>query len=135
MIDGYATSKDMSNFLDKHSIVKRETPWFFISPIAIGTHLGNMDQTDSELYQTSIEYGLKNGINFIDTAINYRRMRSERDIGLVLSRLINEELLRRSEFVVSTKAGIIPGDIEAGLVPKDYLQKILLDQGILQESD
>ncbi|TLS36177.1 aldo/keto reductase [Pseudalkalibacillus caeni] len=135
MIGGYATSKDTSSFLEKYRIVKKETPWFCISPIAIGTHLGNMDQTDSELYQTSIEYGLKNGINFIDTAINYRGMRSERDIGIVISRLISEGLLLRSEFVISSKAGIIPGDIDAGLVPKDYLQKVLLDQGVLQVSD
>lgn len=124
MINGYASSKDTVYYLDRHKIVKRETPWFSFSPIAIGTHLGSMDITDSMLYQSSIDYGLKNGINFIDTAINYRGMRSERDIGIVLSRLINEkQLLGRSEIVISSKAGIIPGDVDAGLVPKEYLQK------------
>ncbi len=63
-------------------------------------------------------------------------MRSERDIGVVISYLINEKkLLKRSECVIATKAGIIPGDIEAGLVPKDYLQQILIDEGVIKESD
>ena len=52
MINGYATSEDTGNYLDRHSIVKRDTPWFSFSPIAIGTHLGNMNETDSKLYQT-----------------------------------------------------------------------------------
>lgn len=135
MINGYATAKDTSAYLDKHKIIKKNISSFSVSPIAIGTHLGNMDETDSKLYQTSIEYALKNGINFIDTAINYRGMRSERDIGKVLSRLIDDGTINRGEIVISTKAGIIPGDIDAGLVPKDYLQKILLDTAIIAESD
>ncbi|MFD1737183.1 aldo/keto reductase [Bacillus salitolerans] len=136
MISGYATYKDTVNYLDRNRIVNSETEWFSFSPIAIGTHLGNMDETDSRLYQTSIEYGLKNGINYIDTAINYRGMRSERDLGVVLSRLINEKkLIKRSEIVISSKAGLIPGDIDAKLIPTEYLQKILLEGGIIKQSD
>ncbi len=106
------------------------------SPIAIGTHLGEMNIADSNLYRQSISYALKNGINFIDTAINYRGMRSERDIGFVLKKLIYEEnVIHRNKVIISTKAGIIPGDIEANLVPKDYLKTILLDQQIITESD
>jgi len=86
-----------------------------------------MDETDSARYQSSIEYGLLNGINFIDTAINYRGMRSERDIGVVLTKLLEKGLIERNEFVIATKAGIIPGDIDAKLVPTNYLKTILLD--------
>lgn len=135
MNNGSATSKATSAYLDRHGVIKRELSCFSVSPIAIGTHLGSMDETDSRLYRTSIEYGLKNGINFVDTAINYRGMRSERDIGLVLSRLIDNGTINREEIVISTKAGIIPGDNDAGLVPKDYLQKILLDAAIVEEAD
>ena len=135
MVNGFATKNDTSAYLDKHGIMKSELSSFNVSPIAIGTHLGNMDETDSKLYQASIEHGLKNGINFIDTAINYRGMRSERDIGNVISHLIESDIIKREEIVISTKAGIIPGDIDAGLVPKDYLKKILLHRGIIEESD
>jgi len=135
MISGFATSKETIKYLDEHGIINRETPWFSFSPIAIGTHLGNMDDTDSILYQESIEYGLINGINFIDTAINYRGMKSERDVGIVLTKLIENNILQRNEIVISTKAGIIPGDIDAQLVPRDYLKKILLDGEIIKVSD
>lgn len=136
MITGYATLKRTNEYLDRHSISKRQTPWFATSPVAIGTHLGNRELSDSLLYRASIEHGLKNGINFVDTAINYRGMRSERDIGLILTKLIRiEKILTRDEVVISSKAGIIPGDVEAGLVPMDYLKHVLLDGGIITESD
>ncbi|UXH46462.1 aldo/keto reductase [Rossellomorea vietnamensis] len=87
------------------------------------------------LYREGIEYGLLNGLNFIDTAINYRGMRSERDVGYVLKSLIKRGSIKRDEVIVSTKGGIIPGDIEASLVPSDFLQKVLLEGEIIQETD
>jgi aryl-alcohol dehydrogenase-like predicted oxidoreductase len=94
-----------------------------------------MNEADSELYREAIDYGLRNGINFVDTAINYRGMRSERDVGYVLTRLIEDGVLKREEIVVSTKAGIIPGDIEAKLIPTDYLEQVLYKNGIIQKLD
>ncbi|OIU72805.1 aldo/keto reductase [Rossellomorea aquimaris] len=135
MISGYATLKGTSEFLSKSGMPYRNSPMFCASPIALGTHLGEMNEEVSVLYREGIEYGLLNGLNFIDTAINYRGMRSERDVGHVLKSLIERGLIKREEVIVSTKAGIIPGDIEANLVPVDYLQKVLLDGGIIKESD
>ncbi|MGM9987695.1 MAG: aldo/keto reductase [Bacillaceae bacterium] len=136
-IKGFADNKETELYLRKYKYISpRKTPWFQSSPIAIGTHLGNMTETDSILYQDSIEYCLRNGINFIDTALNYRGMRSERDIGIVLDKLINKEgILKRNEIIISTKAGMLPGDIDAKLVPSDYLKEILLKNDIIKESD
>jgi aryl-alcohol dehydrogenase-like predicted oxidoreductase len=135
MLKGFATVSGTRKYLKEKTFSKRETPWFDVSPIAIGTHLGERDLEDSLLYRDAIHTAVLCGINFIDTAINYRGMRSERDIGIVLSTLVDEGKLKREDIVVSTKAGIIPGDIEAGLVPADYLQKNLLEPGIIAESD
>lgn len=116
--------------------MKSGLPWFDVSQIAIGTHLGDMTTDDSSLYQKSIEFALKNGINFIDTALNYRGMRSERDIGIVLSKLIHaEKRIKREEVIISTKAGIIPGDIDLHMRPESYLKEKLLNKGIIQEQD
>ncbi|MED1865078.1 aldo/keto reductase [Fictibacillus nanhaiensis] len=107
-----------------------------VSRIAIGTHLGEMNEEDSLSYQGSIEFSLLNGINFIDTALNYRGMRSERDVGSVLEKLIQKEKqIHREDVFLSTKAGIIPGDIDAQLRPNNYLQEILVDKEIIQRSD
>ncbi|WP_175987404.1 aldo/keto reductase [Bacillus sp. Marseille-Q1617] len=135
MISGYATLKGTSEYLIKSGMPYRKSPGFCAPPIAMGTHLGEMNEEDSALYREGIEYGLLNGLNFIDTAINYRGMRSERDVGHVLKSLIQRGTIKREEVIVSTKAGIIPGDIEANLVPADYLKKVLLDGGIIRESD
>ncbi|MCR8848201.1 aldo/keto reductase [Rossellomorea sp. SC111] len=135
MISGYASLNGTSGFLSKFALAGRESPMFCASPIALGTHLGEMKEEDSVLYREGIEYGLLNGLNFIDTAINYRGMRSERDVGHVVKSLIKRGLIKRDEVIVSTKGGIIPGDIEANLVPTDYLQKVLLEGGVIQKSD
>ncbi|MEI2666275.1 aldo/keto reductase [Rossellomorea sp. LJF3] len=135
MISGYATLSGTGKFVSQQDISFRKSPMFYTSPIALGTHLGDMNEKDSKIYREGIEYGLMNGLNFIDTAINYRGMRSERDVGYVLKSLIDKGSINRDEIIVSTKGGIIPGDIEANLVPKEYLQKILLEGGIIKQSD
>ncbi|HEU5138536.1 MAG TPA: aldo/keto reductase [Bacillales bacterium] len=136
MIEGFATLQDSQDYFSDKQAIKRSTPWFSVSPIALGTHLGEMTEANSQLYRESMEHALNNGINFIDTAINYRGMKSERDVGKTLKKLIEkEQSLKREEVVISTKAGIIPGDIDAGLVPKDYLQKRLLEGGVIRKSD
>ncbi len=135
MISGYASLNGTSGYLSKFALGCRKSPMFTASPIALGTHLGEMNEEDSVLYREGIEYGLVNGLNFIDTAINYRGMRSERDVGYVLKSLVKRGSIKRDEVIVSTKGGIIPGDIEAKLVPSDFLQKVLLEDGIIQESD
>jgi aryl-alcohol dehydrogenase-like predicted oxidoreductase len=135
MISGYATLSGTGKFVSQLDISYRKSPMFYTSPIALGTHLGDMNEKDSKLYREGIEYGLMNGLNFIDTAINYRGMRSERDVGYVVKSLIDKGIINRDEIIISTKGGIIPGDIEANLVPKEYLQKILLGGGIIKKSD
>ncbi|MCA1064961.1 aldo/keto reductase [Rossellomorea sp. AcN35-11] len=135
MITGFATLKGTSERLKRCNLPNRESTWFYTSPIAHGTHLGDMNAQDSARYMEAMRYGMANGINFIDTAINYRGMRSERDVGKVLKEMIEKGLIERSEMVISTKGGIIPGDIEANLIPKEYLQKVLIEGNIIQETD
>ncbi|ACO03983.1 MAG TPA: aldo/keto reductase [Persephonella sp.] len=73
-----------------------------LSEIGIGTYLGASDQdTDIRYYETITE-GIQKGINVIDTAINYRNMRSEKVIGDVLKNI------NREKVVISTKGGYIP---------------------------
>lgn len=106
-----------------------------MSELAIGTYLGNFSEEDSKMYRESLEYAMLNGIRHIDTAINYRGMRSERDIGHVLDKMISEGKIRREEIVISTKAGFIPGDGEIMLKPVDYFHKHFEEPGLLTEKD
>lgn len=52
------------------------------------------------------------GINVIDTAINYRYMKSERVVGAALRFLLEKEKIGREELFVCTKGGYIPEDAD-----------------------
>src|SRR4051812_9953624 len=74
-----------------------------VSSLGIGTYLNaSVD---------ALVAAAQNGINFFDTAINYRQQQSERDIGTALRQLDREKI------VVCTKAGFLT----PGAVP-DFLQ-------------
>ena len=75
--------------------------------IDLGTHLGTFSDEDSEQYMEAIAFAVKNGIASIDTAINYRGMRSEKDIGKVISSLISSGKIKREDDSI-TKGLILP---------------------------
>ena len=83
-----------------------------MSSIGIGTYLGAVSEEASAGYVAAIIEALGSGCNVIDTAINYRHMHSERDIGRALQRLA----LARDEVIICTKGGFLPFD---GAPPQD----------------
>jgi aryl-alcohol dehydrogenase-like predicted oxidoreductase len=75
------------------------------------------------------------GFNVIDSAVNYRRQRSERSIGAALRALIAAGTVSREEVVLATKGGFIPFE---GAVPGDpgaYLIENYVRPGIVAPSD
>jgi aryl-alcohol dehydrogenase-like predicted oxidoreductase len=81
---------------------------------------------------------ISEGINAIDTAINYRCQRSERVIGRVLQEMMDAGTIRRDEIVLCTKAGYVPLD---GSPPStreaydDYLRREYFESGILRPDE
>ena len=79
-----------------------------ISTLGIGTYLNA--SVDALLAAAA------GGINFFDTAINYRRQQSERDIGAAMAQL------QRDEIVLCTKAGFLtPDAVPATLAAEDVV--------------
>jgi len=78
-----------------------------VSSLGIGTYLGGLDDASDAAYTDALIAAGQNGINFFDSAINYRHQRSERNISAALAHL------NRDEIVVCTKAGFLT----AGAVP------------------
>ena len=105
-----------------------------MSRIALGTHLGDANDEVSASYRNAIKYAVQNGIYTIDGAINYRGMRSEKDEGIAIRELIESGIVKREDIVVTSKAGLLFGDITERMNPKMYLENILKPQGII-ESD
>ena len=109
-----------------------------VSSIAHGTYLGDSDDATDALYEAALRQSLANGVNIIDTAINYRCQRSERVIGRVLQDVIGEGLLRRDEVVLCTKAGYVPLDATPPASREayaSYLKREFLDPGVVRAED
>lgn len=109
-----------------------------VSSVALGTYLGESDDTTDVLYGEACVAALTSGVNVIDTAINYRSQRSERAVGRALRTLLNAGKVRRDEIVLCTKAGYIPLD---GAPPAtreayaEYLRTEYFDRGVLKQED
>lgn len=57
-----------------------------ISSVGLGTYMGNPDDiTDFDMYNAIKTSVMSGGINHIDTAPNYRYMKSEKTIGKALT--------------------------------------------------
>jgi len=83
--------------------------------IGLGTYLGEPDDKADREYVDAIAEALQSGINLLDTAINYRHQRSERNIGEALAKTTAAAILRRDEVVVCTKAGYL--SLDGNLLP------------------
>ena len=109
----YATAEGTARYVQSHPDYL--TAGFYrtvfdlkVSTLGIGTYLDASVESLLEAGQT--------GINFFDTAINYRNQQSERDIGKAIERL------QRDEIVVCTKAGFLtPGALPASLTSDDVV--------------
>ena len=107
------------------------------SSLGIGTYLGQLTPEDDEDLENAIYQSLKSGaMNVIDTAINYRSMKSEKNIGHAIKKLIQDKIISRDQIFISTKNGYITND---GDYPRidvlEYMQKMYISQGIIDSKD
>jgi aryl-alcohol dehydrogenase-like predicted oxidoreductase len=108
------------------------------SSIGIGTYLGECDDADDVTYAAAVRAALENGINIIDSSVNYRCQRSERTVGLVLRDALADGIVKRDEVIVCTKGGYIPLDSSAPATRDEYLsylQRTFVDTGIVSADD
>lgn len=146
MIEGFATPEGTRRFSERHSALAQAGHFrhpkhvpgvaeLSLSSIGLGTYLGEPDEAADQLYVQAVETALRAGINVLDTAINYRHQRSERNIGTAIRELIEADEIRRDEVLVCTKAGYLSFD---GMVPADprgYFLREYVEKGILKPSD
>jgi predicted aldo/keto reductase-like oxidoreductase len=92
-----------------------------LSSIGVGTYLGaDTDDEDKDVI-AAIYDGIMKGVNVIDTAINYRGMKSEICIGKALKILMASGTANK-KFAASRKALFIC--TKAGFIPVDAINKI-----------
>ena len=137
MIKGSATSAGTVAYRTALADTKRnghfrEWRGLALSSVGIGTYLGPDDDATDALYAAAIERALVSGINVIDSAVNYRRQRSERAVGRALT---GTKGFSRNELIVCTKGGYLPFD---GAPPRDvrsYIEETFVKPGIAAFED
>src|SRR6201984_3215628 len=146
MISGFATPEGTARYRDRFPQF-REAEHFrqtahvpsvgelWPSSIGLGTYLGEPDAAADASYIDAIEAALQSGINVLDTAINYRHQRSERNIGAALAQLIATGDVQRDEVFVCTKAGYFSFDANLPPDPRAVFLREYVESGILDPKE
>jgi len=106
-----------------------------VSSIGIGTYLGDPDGETDRFYEAAIKASLRGGINLIDTAVNYRFQRSERNIGKAIGEMAKTGEIAREQVVVATKDGYITFDGGVPANPRAWFEERYVKTGIVAPTD
>ena len=120
---GFATLEGTARYRDRSLCAKdhfREIGEVWLSSIGIGTYLGKPDDPTDEAVVRAIVQSVQNGVNVLDTAINYRRERGEKSVGQALERLIGSGEIHRDEILVCTKGGFLPQSLGVQWYAKQF---------------
>ena len=144
LLMGHATPEGTKNYVN-NAVKNRGKPAdhfrvfdnLYLSSIGMGTYLGKPNKEDDQSMENAVYESIKSGgVNILDTAINYRAMRSEKSVGRALLRLINDGIVTRDQVFVSTKNGYITND---GDYPEidvmEYVQTMFISNGIMHADD
>ena len=142
-IGGFATSEGTKKYMEyaiKNGISNSHFRSFDnlnLSSLGMGTYLGQITPEDDRDLENAIYESVKSGaINIIDTAINYRSMKSEKNIGNAMKRLIEDGIISRDQVFISTKNGYITNDGDYPTVDVlEYMHNMFISQGIIDSKD
>lgn len=143
ILNGYATPSGTKEYLEyalqrgKPSAHFRLFDGLYLSSIGMGTYLGQPNAEDDDAMENAVYESIKSGaVNVIDTAINYRAMKSEKTIGRALLRLETDGIISRDNVFVCTKNGYITNDGDySNIDVMEYMQKMFISTGIIEASD
>ncbi|HLF93616.1 MAG TPA: aldo/keto reductase [Planctomycetota bacterium] len=137
MIPGKATAEGTAAFAKRNASAHpehwRQALGLTLSSFGMGSYLGNADPVTDGKYAAATEKALASAVNVIDSAINYRFQRSERNIGTGLKQSIDAGAVRREEVLLCTKGGFIAGDW--GPATREWFNETYAKTGILQPGD
>jgi aryl-alcohol dehydrogenase-like predicted oxidoreductase len=146
MLPGFATAEGTTRYRDRfpqfheaghfrHAESVHGARELWLSSIGLGTYLGEPDDAADAHYVEAITTALRSGINVIDSAINYRHQRSERNVGRALTELVAAGDLQRDEVLVCTKAGYLSFDGNLPADPRGYFRSEYVESGLLDPKE
>jgi aryl-alcohol dehydrogenase-like predicted oxidoreductase len=146
MLSGFATPEGTARYRDRF-LQFREAEHFrrpervpgpdelWLSSIGLGTYLGEPDDAADVAYMEAIGTALRSGINVLDTAINYRHQRSERNIGTALPAAVASGDVQRDEVFVCTKAGYLSFDGDLPADRRGYFLREYIEPGVVDPKE
>jgi aryl-alcohol dehydrogenase-like predicted oxidoreductase len=143
VLNGYATDSGTKRYMEyaiqrgKPSNHFRLFDGLYLSSIGMGTYLGELSTEDDNAMENAVYESIKSGaINVIDTAINYRAMKSEKSIGRALLRLRKEGVISRDQVFICTKNGYITNDGDYPSIDvMEYMQRMFISTGIIKPDE
>ena len=140
-MSSYATKEGTFSYLKQFSKYSRDFYRFdgevLVSSLGLGTFRKEPYREENYIvnYKDSVKTAVLNGINLIDTAINYRYQVSEAEIGEALSELFAEGKATRDQLVVTSKAGFIPLEFPFPENPYGWIEKHIIDAGLATKEE
>jgi aryl-alcohol dehydrogenase-like predicted oxidoreductase len=142
-LEGYATPEGTKKYTEYAISQERPRSHFksfdslHLSSIGMGTYLGQLSEEDDQAVESAVYHSIKSGaVNVIDTAINYRAMRSEKSIGRALLRLVNDRIISRDQVFVSTKNGYITNDGDYPHIDvMEYIHRMYIQTEVITADD
>lgn len=138
---GRATKEDTFSYIKRFPKYSRDFYTFsherFFSSMGLGTFKPEPYKEDNYIvnFKDAIVEAVSNGINYIDTASNYRFGVSEEEIAEALETLINEQGYKREELVISSKAGFIPLEFPFPDDPYAWIEDELITKGLTTKEE
>jgi aryl-alcohol dehydrogenase-like predicted oxidoreductase len=142
VLEGFATPQGTKKYADlsvkqgKPAGHMRAFDGLHLSSIGMGTYLGEPNAEDDRAMENAVYTSVRSGaVNVIDTAINYRAMKSEKSIGRALARLAGEGIGRDQVFI-STKNGYVTNDGDFPSIDvMEYMQRMYISPGVITADD
>ena len=136
---GNASAAYAATFADRYAtdFYRSGLAGYTVSSIGIGTYLGECTAADDASYTNVIATAISDGVNLIDTAINYRCQRSERAAGAAIQQCLVSGT-PRDAIIVCTKGGYLPltdHPPQSRDAYRAYLKSEFFDSGILSPDD
>ncbi|HEY1249414.1 MAG TPA: aldo/keto reductase [Nitrososphaera sp.] len=143
ILDGYARQEGTKKYL-QHAVSQgipgahfRSFDGLYLSSIGMGTYLGQPTEEDDQAVEKAVYDSVKSGaVNVIDTAINYRAMKSEKSIGRAILKLVKDEVISRDEVFISTKNGYITNDGDyPNIDVMEYVTRMYIQTEVMNAED
>ena len=137
----YATKEGTFSYLKQFPKYSRDFYRFdgelLVSSLGLGTFRKEPYREENYIvnYKDSVKTAVLNGINLIDTAINYRYQVSEQEIGEALSELFAEGKVNREQVIVTSKAGFIPLEFPFPTNPYEWIEKNVIGAGLASKEE